>query len=534
MKQSDSSKAFTNLVFVSPADFATLSAQSPDPAAENQILVEFEGGPKAVGARRHVYAAAADPSVADGGLALSGQQRDDVYVALETKLLVRGHNVRGAPVHTMRLAVELRQQPAGNAPPLELDCTKLEKIFIKSFPGQVFYVGQKVLVKLRKTLVLTVLGIEFADLGGMGGGGGASDEGQFVATGTALVMEKAAGARVKLVGGSAEAAAGTSRNIFNSGFDFAEMGIGGLDAQFNTIFKRAFASRIFPEHVVEQLGIHHVRGMLLFGPPGCGKTLIARQIGKVLNAREPKIVNGPEILDKFVGGSEQKIRDLFADAEAEQKSEGGNSMLHIVIFDEFDAICKSRGSSSDSTGVSDSIVNQLLSKIDGVDSLNNILIIGMTNRKDMIDDAILRPGRLEVHVEIGLPDEAGRTQILTIHTSQMRGATPKRITDDAEARLPELAEMTKNFSGAELEGLVRAATSSAMDRCVNKDTMEVDASKLAVEWGDFMFAMTEVQPKFGAPTACTAALATFVTFVSLVTCLAGLSSPPWARRRAPC
>ena len=112
MKQSDSSKAFTNLVFVSPADFATLSAQSPDPAAENQILVEFEGGPKAVGARRHVYAAAADPSVADGGLALSGQQRDDVYVALETKLLVRGHNVRGAPVHTMRLAVELRDDLA--------------------------------------------------------------------------------------------------------------------------------------------------------------------------------------------------------------------------------------------------------------------------------------------------------------------------------------------------------------------------------------------------------------------------------------
>lgn len=205
------------------------------------------------------------------------------------------------------------------------------------------------------------------------------------------------------------------------------------------------------EEIVKQLGIHHVRGMLLFGPPGCGKTLIARQIGKVgqrlswrvgeralgcslgalwvetrslhlssragppllsavsrqvLNAREPKVVNGPEILDKFVGGSEQKIRDLFAEAEAEQKAEGDNSQLcvrfhkppltfciplqtatvyscpnflftltpkprtcirHIIIFDEFDAICKSRGSSSDSTGVSDSIVNQLLSKIDGVD-----------------------------------------------------------------------------------------------------------------------------------------------------------------------
>ena len=114
----------------------------------------------------------------------------------------------------------------------------------------------------------------------------------------------------------------------------ARTGIGGLARQFEGIFRRAFASRLFPPHIVSELGIPHVRGMLLYGPPGCGKTLIARQIGKVLNAREPKIVNGPEVLDKYVGGSEEKIRALFADAEEEQANAGDESMLHIVIFDE--------------------------------------------------------------------------------------------------------------------------------------------------------------------------------------------------------
>ena len=95
------------------------------------------------------------------------------------------------------------------------------------------------------------------------------------------------------------------------------MGIGGLDQEFGAIFRRAFASRVFPPALVEKLGISHVKGILLFGPPGSGKTLMARQIGKMLNAREPKIVNGPEILNKYVGASEENIRKLFADAEKE-------------------------------------------------------------------------------------------------------------------------------------------------------------------------------------------------------------------------
>lgn len=240
---------------------------------------------------------------------------------------------------------------------------------------------------------------------------------------------------------------------------------------------------------------------MLFGPPGTGKTLMARQIGNMLNAREPKIVNGPQILDKYVGESEANIRRLFADAEEEEKRLGPNSGLHIIIFDEIDAICKARGSVTGNSGVHDTVVNQLLSKIDGVDQLNNILVIGMTNRKDMIDEALMRPGRLEVQMEIGLPNEEGRLQILNIHTARMRNF--KKINPDVN--LKELATKTKNFSGAELEGLVRAAQSTAMNRLIKAASkVEVDPeaiSKLLVNHEDFTHALAnDVKPAFGTAT----------------------------------
>jgi vesicle-fusing ATPase len=173
--------------------------------------------------------------------------------------------------------------------------------------------------------------------------------------------------------------------------------------------------------------------------------------------------------------------------------------LHIIIFDEIDAICKARGSVAGNSGVNDTVVNQLLSKIDGVDQLNNILIIGMTNRKDMIDDALLRPGRLEVPIEIGLPKENGRMQILTIHTTKMR--ENGKMSGDID--LAELSKVTKNFSGAELEGLVRAAQSCALNRLVKANSkVEIDpdaAEKLVVTRKDFLHALAnDVKPMFGA------------------------------------
>ena len=134
--------------------------------------------------------------------------------------------------------------------------------------------------------------------------------------------------------------------------------------------------------------------------------------------------------------------------------------------------------------------------MDGVDQLNNILIIGMTNRLDMIDEALLRPGRLEVHMEISLPDEHGRYQILNIHTSKMR----KNGVMDSDVDIKELAKLTKNFSGAEIGGLVKSATSFAFNRHVKVGTMagiSDDIENLRVNADDFANALDEVHPAFG-------------------------------------
>lgn len=284
--------------------------------------------------------------------------------------------------------------------------------------------------------------------------------------------------------------------LFGKGFNFSSLGIGGLDNEFQEIFRKAFASRLLPPAVTEKMGLDHVRGMLLFGPPGCGKTLIARQIGKALQAHEPKVVNGPEILNKYVGQSEENIRALFEDAEKEQEERGDESDLHIIIFDEIDAICKRRGTTGGGTGVGDSVVNQLLSKLDGVEALNNILVIGMTNRKDMIDSAVMRPGRLEVHVEISLPDEAGRLQILGIHTAKLK--ENGFLAEDFDVGV--VAAASKNYTGAEIAGLVKTARSYSIARVIDPTdlTRALDVSKVCVTQSDFMMAVDETTAAFGA------------------------------------
>eukprot|EP00136_Aspergillus_niger_P010194 XP_003188590.1 vesicular-fusion protein sec18 [Aspergillus niger CBS 513.88] len=379
------------------------------------------------------------------------------------------------------------------------DQDELASVVIKNFENQIFAPGQKILMDHRSIpLLLTVKTVQRVDLSSETASGG-SVETDPTARGiltrhSQITFFKDASTGINMKPSNRRPAA---NSIIQPDFKFENMGIGGLDSEFSTIFRRAFASRIFPPGLVEKLGLQHVKGILLYGPPGTGKTLIARQIGKMLNAREPKVINGPEVLNKYVGQSEENIRKMFADAEKEYKEKGDESGLHIIIFDELDAVCKQRGSGAGGgTGVGDSVVNQLLSKLDGVDQLNNILLIGMTNRKDMIDEALLRPGRLEVHMEISLPDEKGRAQILKIHTQKMRD---NDVMDD-DVDLAELALMTKNFSGAEISGLVKSASSFAFSRHIKAGTtasISDDVVNMKVNRSDFHHALEEVTPAFG-------------------------------------
>ena len=171
-----------------------------------------------------------------------------------------------------------------------------------------------------------------------------------------------------------------------------------------------------------------------------------------------------------------------------------DSGLHVIAFDEIDSICRARGTINSGTGVHDGAVNQLLTKIDGVESLNNIIVIGMTNRKDLIDEAILRPGRLELHIEIGLPDEKGRLAILKIHTRKMK--ENKVLDDDVDLAL--LAQMTKNYTGADIESMVKLACSNALSGGGKFGMDKIDLTKEhKVSLQHFKDAIAEIQPMFG-------------------------------------
>ncbi|CAN6652611.1 vesicular-fusion protein Sec18p [Trichomonascus vanleenenianus] len=458
----------------------------------------FQNGQTVIADGRYVFTVQTVDNLPPNMIGASGPQREWARWSLQQDVSVAPYDIFShgtQAVHLGSVDVEIDFFNKGKAVPTPFEHEVFVNRFKQLFKHQIFQPGQKLALELNAiNFRISILRTQVVDIKNLDTEHVQDNKRGILADTTEINFFKAPGSLLNL-----KAAANRPRTnaILTPNFKFEDMGIGGLDDEFNIIFRRAFASRIYPPGDIEKLGIRHVKGLLLFGPPGTGKTLIARQIGKMLNAVEPKIVNGPEMLSKYVGGSEENIRKLFKDAENEYKEKGDESNLHIIIFDELDAVFKQRGSRGDGTGVGDNVVNQLLAKMDGVEQLNNILVIGMTNRRDLIDSALLRPGRFSVQLEISLPDEKGRRQIFKIHTAKMRNE--KKLADDVD--INELAAMTRNFSGAEIEGLAQSAASFALNRNVKLDPKKgitFDNKEVIVSRMDFMNALEEVKPAFGA------------------------------------
>lgn len=239
--------------------------------------------------------------------------------------------------------------------------------------------------------------------------------------------------------------------------DFNLMGIGGLQAQMGRIISQVLISRIMDEVMLKKYEVNHIKGILMFGPSGTGKTLIAKNIGKMIPNSVISHVNGPELSSKFVGESEANVRKLFDDAKSNP------SQTHIIIFDEIDAIGKRRG---EGTVHDDKTLNQLLTMIDGLDSGNNVLIIGITNRPDVLDPALTRAGRLECHIEIPLPTEQGREEILNIYLNPLR---ERKLVLGIDSKF--WAHELDGYSGADIKSLIGRATNLALLRnCDINDT----------------------------------------------------------------
>jgi len=316
-------------------------------------------------------------------------------------------------------------------------------------------------------------------------------------------------------------------------FEGETLGIGGLDDVLSQVKRRVWVPLAAPPQLLEELGINPVRGLLLYGRPGCGKTLLARKLGQLLSPMRPiTVVSGPEILDKFVGSSEKNLREIFDNPpdifdfyRVGQPDNGGtlaNAALHVIIMDEFDAIARSRGGRGGSgdqgdAGVArDSVVNQLLAKMDGVDPLVvPTLVVGLTNKRSLIEPALLRAGRFEVQVEVPPPRTVEqRISILKVHTNHMQKAG-RLFVRDAPANTPasrraqllddlctydelllDLADDCAGFSGASIAAVCRAAASHALERAVEEFTFDAtDSSLLAdcvVTRSDFDEALKDV------------------------------------------
>jgi transitional endoplasmic reticulum ATPase len=256
--------------------------------------------------------------------------------------------------------------------------------------------------------------------------------------------------------------------------------IGGLQEEIRKIREMVELPLKYPE-LFERLGVEAPKGVLLYGPPGTGKTLLAKAVANETNAAFFSI-SGPEIMSKFYGESEERLREIFRQAEENAPS--------IIFIDEIDAIAPKR---EEVTGeVEKRVVSQLLALMDGLKPRGRVVVIGATNRPNAIDPALRRPGRFDREIEIGVPNKQGRLEILQIHTRGMP------LAEDVD--LEKIASVTHGFVGADLEALCKEAAMRALRRILpqidfEKETIPAEIlNKITVTMNDFMEALKDVEP----------------------------------------
>ncbi|MFB6185953.1 MAG: CDC48 family AAA ATPase [Halobacteriaceae archaeon] len=244
------------------------------------------------------------------------------------------------------------------------------------------------------------------------------------------------------------------REVFVEIPDVSWEEVGGLEDTKERLRETIQWPLEYPE-VFETLDLQSAKGVLLYGPPGTGKTLLAKAVA---NEAESNFISikGPELLNKYVGESEKGVREVFSKARENAPT--------VVFFDEIDSIAGQRGQNMGDSGVGERVVSQLLTELDGIEEPADVVVIATTNRPDLIDPALLRPGRLDRHVHVPIPDEDARKAIFEVHTRN------KPLADDVD--LDELARKTDGFVGADIEALVREATMNATREFVSSVSPE--------------------------------------------------------------
>jgi transitional endoplasmic reticulum ATPase len=238
--------------------------------------------------------------------------------------------------------------------------------------------------------------------------------------------------------------------------------VGGLSEAKQQV-KEAVEWPLSSPEKFDRMGIEPPKGVLLYGPPGTGKTLMAKAVANETDANFIS-VRGPQLLSKWVGESEKAIRQTFRKARQVAPT--------VIFFDELDSLAPSRGNEV-GNNVSERVVNQLLTELDGLEEMEDVMVIGATNRPDMIDPALIRSGRFDRLVMIGEPSEEGREQILKIHTED------SPLAPDVSLR--EVAEITGGFVGSDLESIAREAAMEALREDDDAEEIEMRHFREAME-----------------------------------------------------